>query len=1070
MLRARLRPALVLAALALAGAAVPWQVRAQVPAAAPWQTLASAHFRVTFTTGLEPLARHAAAAAERARAALAQYLAEPPAGTVDIILSDNVDYSNGSSAPFPTNRIYLYAKPPVDAPDLNYLPDWMELVLAHELAHAFHLDATSRFGAALRRIFGRVPSSWPLFPAIGSPGWSVEGLAVAAESRLTGMGRLHGTYHDMVARTAALEDGIDDIDRLSSATPVWPGGQRTYVYGSLFIRHLQQQNGADAARRIVSASTHAVIPPALWFDRVGRRALGVEFRTAYDAWRDTSARRYRALADTLSGNRGAGPPTDRSAASLPPDLGTTSPRADLGTAGLPPVSSITPTRTLAREGGFAHYPRWSRDGRFIAYARNDRRSTPELRVIDARSGAEAWSRRQNTTAAAAWLPDGALLTSDLEFVDRDHLYFRLRRFRKGSTSDIGVGGERLQDLDVSTDGSRGIAVENGGGTNRLVTFDPRTGVVTPLTPFAPGVQWMTPRWSPAADLIAVSRWSEGGRYDVVILDNAARVVAEVTHGIGVNASPAWSPDGRFVLFSSDRTGIANLYAYDRQRARLAQLTNVLTGAFQPDVSPDGRAVVFSAYHHDGFHIETSAFDTAAFREPKPARQPQLPEAASLQAAASRAPAAPLPTVRPEPAPAAMQALRSEPAAGVAEPPLALSAADSAASAATPYRPFASLAPHWWVPVVLEQESGSFVGASTGGEDLVGRHAWGAWAAVAGESGWSEGGAWYEYRGLPPIPGTGLQPSLQLAFARDWDRLGSPPRPGDPYVEEREGVLSARTVLLHRRYRTVANVAFGGELVNRRRLLLNAGGRRLLDPDDDLIGARITTLFNTAHAYPFSLSAEDGITVQLGARQRWDRSRSSGVNSQGDTLRFDGGEREFTAWSAGYLALGRVAFANAVLAVRASALLRDGPGATTHGVGGTSGGSLPLGGVAETGTAQFLPVRGFPAGARRGTRAWSATAELRVPVALLAFKPRPLPFYLDRLGAAAFVDGGDASCAADEPCNPEQLGPALLGAGAEVWLDTSVLGAGFLLRAGGAVPVRGAGSGNPRWYLQVGTPF
>src|SRR5690606_32155144 len=94
-----------------------------------------------------------------------------------------------------------------------------------------------------------------------------------------------------------------------------------------------------------------------------------------------------------------------------------------------------------------------------------------------------------------------------------------------------------------------------------------------------------------------------------------------------NTAPAWSPDGRWVLFGSDRSGIPNLYAVDVAAAlrahaagthappALRQVTNVLTGAFQPDVSPDGRTVAFAAYHHDGFRIEVMPFDTSLWRTP-----------------------------------------------------------------------------------------------------------------------------------------------------------------------------------------------------------------------------------------------------------------------------------------------------------------------------------------------------------------------------------------------------------------------------------------------------------------------
>ena len=83
-------------ALALTGAMLlPAVARAQVPSAAHWCTLRTTHFRVSYTQGLDSLARHTGAAAERTYAALARDLPPPPHGPIDLVLGDNVDFSNG---------------------------------------------------------------------------------------------------------------------------------------------------------------------------------------------------------------------------------------------------------------------------------------------------------------------------------------------------------------------------------------------------------------------------------------------------------------------------------------------------------------------------------------------------------------------------------------------------------------------------------------------------------------------------------------------------------------------------------------------------------------------------------------------------------------------------------------------------------------------------------------------------------------------------------------------------------------------------------------------------------------
>src|SRR5688572_18829243 len=70
-----------------------------------WRTITTAHFRIHFHQGEEDLAQRAAAIAERVHSRVTPLLDYEPASRTDIVLTDNVDVSNGSATPFPTNRI-----------------------------------------------------------------------------------------------------------------------------------------------------------------------------------------------------------------------------------------------------------------------------------------------------------------------------------------------------------------------------------------------------------------------------------------------------------------------------------------------------------------------------------------------------------------------------------------------------------------------------------------------------------------------------------------------------------------------------------------------------------------------------------------------------------------------------------------------------------------------------------------------------------------------------------------------------------------------------------------------------
>ena len=107
-------------------------ISAQISPDKDWRSLRTPHFYVHFTPGLEALARRAAASAETAYVQLASELV-PPRGPIDLVISDDADFSNGFASPFPTNRITIYANPPIQESALRFTDDWTAMVILHEL-------------------------------------------------------------------------------------------------------------------------------------------------------------------------------------------------------------------------------------------------------------------------------------------------------------------------------------------------------------------------------------------------------------------------------------------------------------------------------------------------------------------------------------------------------------------------------------------------------------------------------------------------------------------------------------------------------------------------------------------------------------------------------------------------------------------------------------------------------------------------------------------------------------------------------------------------------------------------
>jgi Tol biopolymer transport system component/DNA-binding winged helix-turn-helix (wHTH) protein len=69
-------------------------------------------------------------------------------------------------------------------------------------------------------------------------------------------------------------------------------------------------------------------------------------------------------------------------------------------------------------------------------------------------------------------------------------------------------------------------------------------------------------------------------------------VRQFTFLSGLQRSPSWSPDGRAVVFVSDKSGQPGLWIQRIDEPHAVPLTNTAAGASSPDWSPDGRWIAF----------------------------------------------------------------------------------------------------------------------------------------------------------------------------------------------------------------------------------------------------------------------------------------------------------------------------------------------------------------------------------------------------------------------------------------------------------------------------------------------
>ncbi len=949
-----------------------------------WRTLDTEHFRVTFPAHLEDLGRRAAERAEWAHARLSEQFIAAPRGIIDLVLTDHIDVSNGYASVRPSNRITIYARPPIDSFGRAYYNDRLENVIVHELTHIFHIDRPGRY-SLLHKPFGRVPSPYisfspverlrvPAFtiPARATPRWVREGIAVWYESALTGTGRTLGTFHKMVLRTAALEGRFESIGQAGGNSPQWPGGTRVYAYGSLFFEHLIQKYGRDRMIAFVKAVEKQWIPYRL--DAAGRSAFGTTLTNEWKAWADTQ-RTAAAKLDTRLARFGA----------------------------------ITEPQAITRGARYAYHPKVSPDGETLYYIRSDGRSDAKLVSTRLDGSDESTVALTNGSTTFAFTPNGDIVFAQYEFAGRYRRFRDLYRVTPGSDVRRITTRGRLTAPSASPAGWA-VAVAEGGGTSGLARVNLGNGAIEMLVHPDPDIHWAYPAISPDGQWIAATRWTRG-HHDIVLLDTHGNLICEVTRDRALDFAPSWSANGQWLVWASDRSGIPNILAAQVDRGQVSppvMLTNLRTGAAHPSVDPSDRWLYFSAYHVDGWEIERIPF--------KPIAAPPAPRADSTHTTAE---------VSNRPRGRAEGRVR-------AYSPLAT------------LRPY-YWEPIWNHPISVPAHHkgettirrtkvlGTSIGARTSGIDLVSRHEYeiGARIFLPIRSYSDErvaGNLSYQYRGLG-------NPSLGLSLSQDWDEDGarlyqeSTDAPTETFfILERERRASGSMTLVKPKARSGVSFTVSGGLVREDREVLDSALRkthrfRLDDPRSTLGELSVRFSATNARSSAFQMGQATGTSFSVRVRRRHDLSPASNNRSVDDIRSTIRTYARLPHWFPGRQ------FAAPVLALRASAGASRGPGSDND--------YFDLGGAEPI----TFPTRGYDTSTRSGQHAWSASLEYRAPLALENRGLRAWPIHYNRIFWTFFADAANTYGSDTSQSRP------LFSAGTEIIIDYYVLYSAIRYRLG-----------------------
>ena len=520
-----------------------------------WRVLETPHFRIHFHGGEEQLAQELADMAEEIFVEMSTELLWEPSQPTQVVLVDNTDSANGYATYLPMNTIVIFVTAPEGDSTLSLYENWNDAIFTHELTHILHIDTVSGIPKSFRTLFGKIIAINGL-----APGWIIEGQATLQETRHTNAGRGRASIPDMIKRIATLEDDFPPLGNMEGYQAKWPRGNLRYLFGQDFMQYVSDHYG----EKVWTDWNHQYgggIPYLL----PDKKALGKPLHILYEEWKQKVHTHYEEVQHKIE------------------QMGQTE------------FTILTSTKQNCMGG------RLSPDGTKLVYACNDPETGGSIYLANEDGSEAKIEKRRAFSKYFSWRKDSqAYAYSGSRIVNRFNLFsdVYLRTLSKGT--QMLTRGKRARDPVFDPTGTHLLVVTNELQNNQLATLTVDQSLTT-HTSNTDHTQYSHPRYSPDGARIAVSVWHNGQR-DIWLYTPQGTPVRRITHDHALDIHPTWSSDGKTLYFSSDRSGIFNIYAIDLSTEIVYRLTNVLSGAFSPSIDPSEENMVFTYYHNNGFGI------------------------------------------------------------------------------------------------------------------------------------------------------------------------------------------------------------------------------------------------------------------------------------------------------------------------------------------------------------------------------------------------------------------------------------------------------------------------------------
>jgi TolB protein len=239
---------------------------------------------------------------------------------------------------------------------------------------------------------------------------------------------------------------------------------------------------------------------------------------------------------------------------------------------------------LTHLGSVSLSPRVSPDGSRIAFSSLTKNGWEILMYSVDLNRTVSFPRFAGTNLSPAWSPDGTKLAfsssrgGDPDIYVMDNSGLNPRRVTLSPGPDVSPVWNPKTGAQVSW-------VSGRTGLPQVYTMESDGTNIQRMTDQGYAV---SPAWSPNGQFLAfawIRRYGPGepGASDIYLMDIASKQWVQLTHDGGRNDFPSWSPDGRHIVFQSNRSGSLQIWTMLADGTKQAQLTTQGTNS-QPNWS------------------------------------------------------------------------------------------------------------------------------------------------------------------------------------------------------------------------------------------------------------------------------------------------------------------------------------------------------------------------------------------------------------------------------------------------------------------------------------------------------